>query len=98
MKRTHASFVYYSIPTNSIICKQSLKKYIIDICTVCLALQPDMFIIAKKKKITEFILLQECAAEVCGKTFSHNLAIGFSSNLYYTLHFYSSLFYVELLI
>jgi len=44
----------------------------------------------------KFILLQEYAAEVSVKNnISHNLAIGFSSNLYYTLHFYSSLFYVE---
>lgn len=47
-----------------------------------------------RKKI--YILLQEYATEVSGKnSISRNLAIGFSSNLYYTPHFCCSLFYVE---
>lgn len=57
-----------------------------------LALKPGLFTTTEKK----IILLQEYAAEVSGKnSISHNLAIGFSSKLYYTPHFCSSLFYVE---
>lgn len=105
----NAFMLHFSITVSQLIVQSVTSlKYLICIWTVwliiwnvlelvCLALQPDMFTTAKKKKNHRIYFVKElCCRGLWKNSISHNLAIGFRCSLYYTLYFYSSLFYIEI--